>query len=41
MDTVNLIQTTMNIAMVYEEMGKKDRALKKFENTLELGKNLQ
>jgi len=40
-DTANRVQTLMNIAMVYQEMGKDKRALQQFNTALSLGKQLR
>jgi len=40
-DAPNQVQTTMNIAMVYKEMGKDDRALQWFNAALQAGNSLK
>ncbi|SKA09613.1 ATP-binding protein [Sediminibacterium ginsengisoli] len=40
-DTANIVQTLMNIAMVYKEIGKDERAVQRFEAALENGRHLQ
>jgi len=39
-DTANYVQTIMNIAMVYKEIGKDDRAVQRFNTALSIGKKL-
>ncbi|MDP9080222.1 MAG: tetratricopeptide repeat-containing sensor histidine kinase [Bacteroidota bacterium] len=39
-DTANRVQTLMNIAMVYKELGKDQRAIQRFNATLALGEKL-
>ena len=39
-DSTNRIQTLMNIAMVYKQMGKDQRAIQRFNAALNLGKKL-
>ncbi|WP_379092421.1 ATP-binding protein [Pedobacter sp. UC225_65] len=39
-DSTNRIQTLMNIAMVYKQMGKDQRAIQRFNGALNLGKKL-
>ncbi len=40
-DSSNCIQAMMNIAMVYQEMGKDDKAIQRFSQTFEQAKKLQ
>ena len=39
-DSVNRVQTLMNIAMVYQEIGKDRRAIQRFEAALAIGRKL-
>jgi signal transduction histidine kinase len=39
-DSVNRVQTLMNIAMVYQEIGKDRRAIQRFDAALAIGKRL-
>ena len=40
-DAPNVVQTTMNIAMVYEELGKDQKAFDGFRNAISLGRKLK
>ncbi|MDF2433960.1 MAG: hypothetical protein JWP44_3591, partial [Mucilaginibacter sp.] len=40
-DTANSVQAIMNIAMVYQEIGKDQKAVSTFQNALESGKKLK
>ncbi len=40
-DDANHVQTLMNIAMVYKEIGKNERAISRFNEALSLGKKLR
>jgi signal transduction histidine kinase len=39
-DTANVVQAVMNIAMVYQEIGKDQKAINSFKNAIATGKNL-
>jgi signal transduction histidine kinase len=40
-DSANTVQSLMNIAMVYKELGKDGRAIQRFNKTLSFGKKIQ
>jgi len=39
-DSANIVQSMMNIAMVYKQMGKDDKSIQRYTSAMELGKKL-